>query len=82
MKSKIADSWVEDGRRSRPIPDPAVIEFIDKKITSQYLYSETVLPNFINEYFKWIQSSRLNTLHGLEKFNQLDFMHARISIFA
>jgi len=81
MKLKLQDSWIEKGRRARPIPDLEIIDFINHKIDAKYLYSETVLPTFVNEYYDWIQSSKLNKFHGLEKFNQLDFMHGTSQAF-
>ncbi|MAG26988.1 hypothetical protein CMI47_15730 [Candidatus Pacearchaeota archaeon] len=81
MKIKLLDSWEQKGRRSRPIPNTEIINFVNEKVNPKYLYSETVLPTFINDYYEWIQSSTLNQLHGLEKFNQLDFMHGTSQAF-
>lgn len=81
MKIKLKDSWEQKGRRSRPIPNSEIIDFINEKVSPKYLYSEEILPAFTNEYYEWIQNSKLNALHGLEKFNQLDFMHGTSQAF-
>lgn len=81
MKIKIEDFLADKGRRSRPIPTHEVIDFINKKVSAKYLYSDTVLPEFIDTYFKWIRSSKLNKLHNLEKFSSLDFVHGTSQAF-
>ena len=81
MNIKLVDSWEQKGRRSRPIPNSEIIDFVNYSVHPKYLYSESVLPDFVERYYDWIQSSKLNKLHGLEKFNQLDFMHGTSQAF-
>ena len=70
-----------NGKKARPIPDSKVVEFINSKVNSKYLYDDNIVPKFINKYYKWIQQSKLNNLHGLNKFNKLDFVHGTSQAF-
>jgi len=81
MIIKLDDFLVRKGRNSRPIPDSEVINFINRKVNAKYLYDETILPTFVNEYYNWIQSSELNNLENLNKFNVLDFVHGTSQAF-
>ena len=75
MKIKLEDFWERKGRNSRPIPCKDVINFVNSMVSSKYLYSEDILPKFINRYYEWIQTSSLNKLHNLDKFSVIDFIH-------
>jgi hypothetical protein len=68
-------------KSARPIPNSEVIEFIEKNITSQYLYSDHIVKTFLNTYFAWIQESKLNKLHGLKKFDKLSYVHGTSQSF-
>jgi hypothetical protein len=81
MKIKLVDSWEQKGRRSRPIPNSEVINFVNDAVHPRHLYNETVLPEFVNSYYEWVQTSKLNQLHGIEKFNNIDFMHGTSQAF-
>lgn len=81
MKIKLEDFLINNGKSARPIPDKKVIDFINSAVDPTYLYHETILPDFLNAYFKWIQSSKLNKLHGLENFSALDYMHGSSQAF-
>ena len=78
---KIEDFLVQKGRSSRPIPHRRVIEFINKEVSPKYLYDENIVPKFVNEYYEWVQSSKLNQLSGLEKFGVIDFVHGTSQAF-
>lgn len=80
-KIKLDDFLVSKGRRSRPIPNKKVIDFIGKEVSAKYLYDEDIVPKFTNEYYEWVQSSKLNTLHGIEKFSNVDFVHGTSQAF-
>ena len=44
-----------NGKKSGPIPNKEVFEFISRSLSSKYLYDEKILENFLNTYFEWIQ---------------------------
>jgi hypothetical protein len=81
MKIKLEDFWERKGRNSRPIPDKEIIDFLNKSVNPKYLYDENIAPKFIKRYYEWVQQSKLNTLHGLDKFNQVDFVHGTSQAF-
>lgn len=81
MKVKIEDFFAKEGRRSRPIPNYEIVKFVNDHVSSKYLYSDSILPEFVDVYYKWVQSSKLNKLHGLDKFNCVDFMHGTSQAF-
>ena len=70
-----------DGKRSRPIPNMEVFEFIKNSISPDYLYDDKIINNFLNTYYERVQSSKLNKLHGLNKFNSLGFVHGTSQSF-
>ncbi len=81
MKIKIQDFWEREGRNSRPVPDKKSIDFLNKAVSPKYLYDEDVAPKFIKKYYSWIQQSKLNNLCGLDKFDQVDFVHGTSQAF-
>jgi hypothetical protein len=70
-----------DGKRARPVPSSKILEFITQTVDAKYLYDEKILPDFLNTYYEWIKSSKLNNLQGLEKFNNLSFVHGTSQSF-
>ena len=70
-----------NGRRARPIPYSEIVNFIDNTVDAKYLYDDGIVPKFVNTYYNWIQQSKLNKLHGLDKFNQVDFVHGTSQAF-
>ena len=81
MKIKLEDFWVKNGRNSRPIPDKEVVDFLNKSVSPKYLYDENITPKFVNRYYEWIQQSKLNKLHNLDKFSAVDFVHGTSQAF-
>ena len=71
-----------NGKKSGPIPNKEIFEFISKSLNSKYLHDEKILNNFLNIYFEWIQSSKLNNLHGLKKFKSLSICNLLLNIFS
>ena len=69
------------GKRARPVPNSEVVNFIDEKINAKFLYDDTVLPSFVEEYYEWIQKSKLNNLNGLDKYTAVDFVHGTSQAF-
>jgi hypothetical protein len=57
------------------------MEFIDKTVSAKFLYDEEVVPKFVEAYFSWIQSSKLNRLKNLDKFNVVDYVHGTSQAF-
>tara|TARA_E500000331_G_scaffold263625_1_gene254630 strand:+ start:3622 stop:4503 length:882 start_codon:yes stop_codon:yes gene_type:complete len=70
-----------NGKRSRPIPNSEVFNFVGKALKQQYLYDKNVVDVFLHTYHEWLQSSKLNTLHGLDKFDKLGFVHGTSQAF-
>ena len=58
-------------QKASAIKSKEVYDFIDNAVKSEYLYSNWIVKEYLNTYFEWIQSSRLNNFHGLKKFNSL-----------
>jgi len=81
MKIKLEDFWERKGRNSRPIPDKKSIDFLNKTVNPKYLYDENIVPKFLKRYYEWVQQSQLNSLRGLDKFNQIDFVHGTSQAF-
>ena len=50
-------------------------------MSPKYLYDENILPKFIDKYYKWVQSSELNTLHNLDNYSVVDFVHGTSQAF-
>ena len=72
-------------RSALPIRDPEVLSFI-KKIDVNHFFTKslqdlTIRERFIKEYFKWIQTSKLNKLHGIKKFKHLSYVHGTSQSF-
>lgn len=55
-------------RGAKPVQDPAIKTFISHLEPSHDLYNEDIQEQFIEKFFKWINSSELNSLKGLETF--------------
>ena len=55
---------------ARPIPDKTSYNFITKNINGKSLYEKNLVKDFCNSYSDWIQSSKLNNLQNLNKFNK------------
>jgi len=81
MKIKLEDFWVKNGRNSRPIPDKEVIDFLNKSVSPKYLYDENITTKFVKRYYEWVQQSKLNKLHNLDKFSAVDFVHGTSQAF-
>ena len=72
-------------RSALPIRDPEVLSFI-KKIDVNHFFTKslqdlTIRERFIKEYFKWIQTSKLNKLRGIKKFKHLSYVHGTSQSF-
>lgn len=72
-------------RNTIPIKDSEILSFIKKTDTNNFFYksiqNSTIKEDFLNEYFKWIQASKLNQLKGLKKFKHLSFVHGSSQAF-
>ena len=68
-------------QKASAIKSKEVYDFIDNAVKSEYLYSNWIVKEYLNTYFEWIQSSRLNDFHGLKKFNSLSFVHGTSQAF-
>jgi hypothetical protein len=72
-------------RNALPIRNPEVLDFISKTDTKNFftksLLDLSIREKFIHEYFKWIQSSKLNKLHGIKKFKNLSYVHGTSQSF-
>ena len=60
-------------RNTTPIRDPEVISFVKATDTNNFLFNALqnleLKDTFLNEYFNWVQSSKLNNLKGRFKIS-------------
>lgn len=70
-----------NGRKSFGVPNLEIYEFIDSCMDSKYLYDDKIVKNFVHTYYEWIKSSELNNLNGLDKFDNLGFIHGTSQSF-
>jgi len=56
-------------RGAKPVVDNNIKCFIEHLNPSQDLYNETIQQEFIENFYNWITSSKLNTVQGLENFS-------------
>jgi len=72
-------------RNTIPIKDPEIISFIKKTDRSNFFFkalqNTKIKDVFVNEYFKWIQTSKLNILKGIKKFKHLAYVHGTSQTF-
>ena len=66
---------------SRPVPDKDIYEFICNEIGNTNLYNLDKIPIFCENYLKWIQSTKLNNLQGLNNFNSKQYVHGTTQSF-
>lgn len=55
-------------RGAKPVVDYTVKEFISSLDVTHDLYNDNIQQEFIENFYNWINSSKLNNLHGLEDF--------------
>jgi len=72
-------------RNTIPIKNPDVLAFIKNIDKNNFFYKSIQNPSikdeFLNEYFKWVQTSKLNQLKGLKKFKNLSYVHGTSQSF-
>jgi len=72
-------------RNTLPIRDPEIISFIKKIDNNNFLFdalqNSELKDKFLNEYFSWIQTSKLNNLNGLNFFKNLSYVHGTSQTF-
>jgi len=56
-------------RGAKPVSDLKIKNFIQALNPTSDLYNLTIQETFVNNFFNWINSSKLNNLTGLEKFS-------------
>jgi len=56
-------------RGAKPVPDNTIKEFIQTLDPITDLYNENIQSEFIENFYNWINSSKLNNLNGLEDFS-------------
>ena len=70
-----------NGKINLGVQHSEIYNFLKESINSKYIYDENILSKFLNIYYEWIQSSKLNNLSGLDKFNNLGFVHGTSQSF-
>lgn len=55
-------------RGAKPVVDTNIRKFIESLNPSVDLYNENIQEQFVNKFYNWVASSKLNTLQGLEEF--------------
>ena len=72
-------------KNALPIRNSEIIDFISKVDKNNFftksLQDLTIRERFIKEYFKWVQTSKLNKLRGIKKFRNLSYVHGTSQSF-
>ena len=72
-------------RNAIPIIDPEVLDFLKKIDRNNFLFNALqdvdIKDRFLNEYFKWIQTSKLNHIKGIKIFKHLAYVHGTSQTF-
>lgn len=69
-------------KRSRPVPDKKIYNFIKNSIDGESLYEyDDLHSDFCKGYSNWIQSTKLNTLKGLDLFESLQYSYGTTESF-
>ena len=72
-------------KNALPIKNPEVLSLIKKTDKNNFFFKSTqnltIKDQFLKEYFKWIQTSKLNKLNGLSKFKNLSYVHGTSQSF-
>jgi len=55
-------------RGAKPVQDPAVRKFVTELNPVKDLYNDDLQETFVEKFYNWINSSKLNTVSGLEEF--------------
>jgi hypothetical protein len=65
------------------IVDPALKQQVKLVVDNSfhYLDSDTIVADFLSTYVQWIKHSELNTLHGIDCFNQVDYSQGTTESF-
>ena len=72
-------------KNALPVKNQEVMSFIKKIDTNNFFFKSTldlkIKDKFLNEYFNWIQTSKLNKITGSSKFNKLSYFHGTSQSF-
>jgi hypothetical protein len=68
-------------RGAKPISDYTIRNFINNIDTNDMLYNEKLQDNFIKTFYQWVESSKHNTVLGLDKFNSLKIVNGTVQTF-
>ena len=66
---------------AKTIADKQAYEFIRDNINGNCLYTPNMIQDYCSSYFEWIQKSKLNKLHNLNKFKSKKFVHGSSQSF-
>ena len=72
-------------RNTLPIKNSEIISFVKKTDTNNFLFNALqnleLRDQFLNEYFSWVKTSKLNALEGLDQFKNLSYVHGTSQSF-
>jgi hypothetical protein len=72
-------------RNTLPIKDDEIISFVKETDKDNFLYNSLqnieLKEQFLKKYFSWISTSKLNVLKGLDKFDNLSYVHGTSQSF-
>jgi len=72
-------------RNTLPIKNSEIISFVKKTDTNNFLFNALqnleLRDQFLNEYFSWVKTSKLNALKGLDQFKNLSYVHGTSQSF-
>ena len=72
-------------RNTLPIKDDEIISFVKETDKDNFLYNSLqnieLKEQFLKKYFSWISTSKLNVLKGLDRFDNLSYVHGTSQSF-
>ena len=72
-------------RNTLPIKDDEIISFVKETDKDNFLNNSLqnieLKEQFLKKYFSWISTSKLNVLKGLDRFDNLSYVHGTSQSF-
>ena len=72
-------------RNTLPIRNPEIINFVKETDKENFFFNSLqnteLKDEFLNTYFSWIKSSKLNSLKGMNNFDNLSYVHGTSQAF-
>lgn len=72
---------MQEYKAAKPVKDPEVLRFWKETVFDNLPFGGKGTKDFLHQYRDWLESSRLNRLHGFAAFKSLAFTHGTIQAF-